>query len=195
MTKKVCLPLLAVAAVGLTVPASGDGNRSRNLRAELRGRNEVPIVSSPATGRFRAVVADDGLSFEYWLDYEGLEGNVSQGHIHIGQRFAAGGISVWLCQTAGTPAPAAVAAQTPMCGAPGGDGPEATAVISAEDVLGPANQAVAAMAFEELLRLIRSGNAYVNVHTVAAVAGGPAAPGGEIRGQIESGSGGHDHDD
>jgi hypothetical protein len=36
---------------------------------------------------------------------------------------------------------------------------------------------VPAAAFAELLALIRSGNAYVNVHS-------SSAPGGEVRGQI-----------
>ena len=176
MTKKLCLPLAAMAAVGLlAVPARGD--EARNLRAQLRARNEVPLVVSPATGRFRAVVAEDGLSFDYTLNYEGFEGTVSQAHIHIAQKFASGGISVWLCQTAGTPAPAAVAAQTPMCGDPGGDGDEAAGTISAEDVIGPTGQAVPATAFADLMSAIRSGNAYANVHS-------SSAPGGEVRGQI-----------
>jgi hypothetical protein len=56
MTRRVPLPLAAVAAVGLlAVPARGDSGGS--LRAQLRARNEVPIVVSPATGRFRAAVA------------------------------------------------------------------------------------------------------------------------------------------
>ena len=181
MTKKVCLPLAAVAAVGLlAVPARGDeAGGGRNLRAALKARDEVPLVVSAATGRFRAVVAEDGLSFDYTLNYGGFEGTVTQGHIHIGQTFVAGGISVWLCQTATNPAPAAVAAQTPMCGAPGGDGDEAAGTISAEDVIGPTGQAVPAMAFADLMSAIRSGNAYANVHS-------SSAPGGEVRGQISA---------
>src|SRR5262245_45499088 len=174
--RKVLLPLASVAAVGLlAVPARGQSGG--NLRAQLRARSEVPIVVSPATGRFRAAVAEDGLSFDYTLNYERFEGSVTQAHIHIAQTFAAGGISVWLCQTATNPAPATVAAQTPTCGAPGGDGPEAASTISAEDVIGPVGQAVPALAFADLMSAIRSGNAYVNVHS-------SSAPGGEVRGQI-----------
>ena len=180
MTKK-SLALAAATAVGLlAVPARSDAQGGGSLRAELRPRNEVPIVVSAASGRFRAVVAGDGLSFDYTLNYSGFEGAVTQGHIHIAQAFAAGGISVWLCQTAANPAPSAVAAQTPTCGDPGGDGAEAEGTISAEDVIGPTGQAVPAMAFADLMSAIRSGNAYVNVHS-------SSAPGGEVRGQIRVG--------
>jgi hypothetical protein len=183
MTKNASVAMVAIAMAGFLVePARGDGRQSRSLRAELSADREVPIVSSPASGRFRALVADDGASFDYELDYEGFDGVVTQSHIHIAQKFAAGGISVWLCQTETNPAPAAIAALTPTCGAPGGEGPEATGTISSQNVIGPAGQAVPAGAFAELIALIRSGNAYVNVHS-------SAAPGGEVRGQIEPGRG------
>ena len=187
MTRNVCVPIAAMAVVGLfAVPVRGDGNRSRDLRAELSADREVPIVSSPATGSFRARISDDEQSFDYRLDYEGFDGTVTQSHIHIGQKFAAGGISVWLCQTATTPAPPAVAAITPTCGAPGGDGAEAIGTISAQNVIGPTGQAVPAGQFAELLEMIRTGNAYANVHS-------SAAPGGEVRGQIQPGEGNEDH--
>ena len=50
-------------------------------------------------------------------------------------------------------------------------------------MIGPAGQGIAATEYEELLAAIRTGTAYVNVHS--ATYGG-----GEIRGQIETG---HDH--
>jgi hypothetical protein len=180
MTKKAGVAMVAVAMLGsVAAPARGDGQHGRNLRAELSADREVPIVASAATGRFRAVIADDGDSFDYRLDYEGFEGVVTQSHIHIAQRFASGGISVWLCQTATNPAPLTVAAITPFCGAPGGDGSEASGTISAQNVLGPTGQAIPVTEFADLLAMIRSGNAYVNVHS-------SSAPGGEVRGQIES---------
>jgi hypothetical protein len=85
---------------------------------------------------------------------------------------------VWLCQTATNPAPAAVSAQTPTCGAPGGDGREAEGVISAEDVIGPTGQALPAGQFAELVHLMPSGYGYANVHSTSA-------PGGEVRDQIK----------
>jgi hypothetical protein len=181
MTTQTRTALAALAVVGLmAIPVRGD---SRAFRAELSAAHEVPVVSSGAGGSFRARLSDDGTSFEYRLDYQDFEGSVTQSHIHIAQAFSSGGISVWLCKTALVTVPPAVPADTPVCGAPGGEGPEAEGIISAEDVIGPTGQAVSAAAFGELLSLIRAGNAYVNVHS-------SAAPGGEVRGQILPGIGG-----
>ena len=69
-----------------------------NLRAELESFQEVPAVSSPASGQFRAKVIKN-TSIEYTLSYKGLEEDATQSHIHIGQRGVNGGIVVFLCQT------------------------------------------------------------------------------------------------
>ena len=178
MTIHVRTTLTALAVVGMMVPLRGDQGGRRDFKAEMNAGQEVPFVSSPAKGSFRAELSDDETSFSYRLDYEGFEGTVTQSHIHIAQPFASGGISVWLCKTAAVTPPAAVPADTPICGAPGGDGPEAEGVISAEDVIGPTGQAVPAAAFAELVHLMKSGQAYANVHS-------SSAPGGEVRGQIK----------
>lgn len=52
-----------------------------------------------------------------------------------------------------------------------------TGVIDPADVIGPTAQGIAPGEFDELVRAIRAGTAYVNVHT-------NKHPGGEIRGQI-----------
>jgi len=59
----------------------------------------VPAVSTVATGQFRATIANE-TSITYELTYSGLEGTVTQAHIHFGQKSVTGGISLWLRQTA-----------------------------------------------------------------------------------------------
>jgi hypothetical protein len=78
--------------------------------ATLRG-----AVSTMARGNFRATIDDAARSIQYELSYGGLEGTVTQAHIHFGQRHTVGGIVAWLCQTPAVPAPDAVAGATPTC--------------------------------------------------------------------------------
>jgi hypothetical protein len=151
--------------------AGGGGAATPIPGATLRG-----AISSKGSGRFRATIDEATGTISYELSYQDLEGTVTQSHIHFGQRHTVGGITVWLCQTAGTPAPAAVAAATPICPTTG----SVTGTISAAQVLAPAGQGLAAADFDALLRGIRAGAMYVNVHSTLF-------PPGEIRGQIRGG--------
>ncbi|HEY8550399.1 MAG TPA: CHRD domain-containing protein [Vicinamibacterales bacterium] len=177
MRRTACVLGLAVSLIGFDaalVAGDDDHARGRNqLRARLKAENEVPVVISPASGEFRARVNREAQTIEYQLSYSALEGTVLQAHIHAGQPFASGGIMIWLC--ANNPPITAAPAGTQPCP----EGPATiTGVITAADVVGPAGQAIPVGAFEDALRAIRSGNAYVNVHSTSA-------PGGEIRGQIQ----------
>lgn len=184
MTRKSLLSAAVVAALatGGSVPAVShdddhDQRGSRRLKADLSGFNEVLTVSTTARGSFRAVLNADETEISYRLDYRDLVGTVTQSHIHFGDHHMNGGISVWLCQTATNPAPAG---QTPpMCGTPGGSGAEAEGVITTANVIGPSGQGIAAGEFAELIRAIRSGRTYVNVHSSTFA-------GGEIRGKIQA---------
>ena len=162
--------LLACAL--LAVPAL---THAEQVVVPLHGFQEVPSVSSAGRGRFVADIDRRTGSIRYELRYEGLQGDVRQAHIHVGQRHTNGGISVFLCQTATNPDPTGLA---PMCGpAPA----RISGVITAANVVGPAGQGVAAGEFAELVAAIRAGAAYVNVHS-------STFPGGEVRGQL-----GHGH--
>ncbi len=92
-------------------------------------------------------------------------------HIHLGQRSVNGGVAAFLCG----------GGDKPPCPATAGT---VTGVIDAADIIGPVQQSIAAGEFNELVRAIRSGVSYANVHT-------NKHPGGEIRGQIR----GNDDDD
>ena len=130
-------------------------------------------ISTPAKGRFTAILDDPADMIEYELSYEGLRGTVTQGHIHFGQRHTVGGIVVWLCQTSTNPAPAAVASSTPVCPSEG----TVTGTITPAQVLAQTAQGFAAGDFDELVRAIRNRAAYANVHS-------SLFPQGEIRGHI-----------
>ncbi|MEO5676402.1 MAG: CHRD domain-containing protein, partial [Usitatibacter sp.] len=81
------------------------------LRAELIGYEEVPAVATRADGMFEARVARDGQSVEYTLAYTGLQGAITQAHIHFAQKSVTGAIVVWLCGTGTNAGPTG----TPTC--------------------------------------------------------------------------------
>ena len=148
--------------------ASGDERNPARFVTQLNGYEEVPSISTSATGRFRARVTDSGLAWR--LRYEGIEGGpVQQAHIHLAQPGVNGGVSAFLCSNLPS-APAGVQPCPPPPAALSG-------TISAEQVIGPAAQGIAPGELEELLRAMAAGVTYANVHS-------QAFPGGEIRGQI-----------
>jgi hypothetical protein len=170
----------AVLAVA-TMAVAGDSG-TRNFRAGMIGYQEVPAISTVATGSFQAHLVNDN-TLEYELTYSGVEGvATTQAHIHFGQRSVNGGISVWLCSNlASPPTPAG----TQACPATSGT---VTGTITAANVVGPSGQGIAAGEFNELVRALRAGVAYANVHS-------QTYPGGEFRGQINDRSGDNDDDD
>lgn len=182
--------LLAGVALALAITGPQDvaqaSDRSRSIRADLRGIEEPPSVSSRGSGEFRARISRDETSFEYHLSFEKLEGDVTQSHIHIAQKGVNGGISIWLCGTGDPGTQFSGPAGTPLCGGPREGTVSRT--VTAADVIGPAGQGIAAGEFAEVLRAIRQGVAYANVHSLRNL-------GGEIRGQIRDGDDHDDHDD
>ena len=167
--------MMATALGLLATPALADesrdpSHRGDRIEARLKSYQEVPAVSSAASGRFKARVDSASQSLSYELSFSGLEGDVRMAHIHFGQHSVNGGIMVWLCQTAANPSPVA---STPVCPQSG----TVSGVVSAADVVGPAGQGIAAAEFAEMLKAIGAGVAYANVHS-------SKFPGGEIRGQL-----------
>jgi hypothetical protein len=169
MKKSTLLALVVLFAATSVLVAN---NLSR-IRIFLSGAEEVPYVSTVAAGEFNADIVENGTKIVWTLEYEGLEGTVTQAHIHVGQRSVNGGISVWLCSNLTSP-PTPTGVQP--CLAPPA---RLTGTATAADVVGPAAQGVAAGEFAELLNAIRQGDAYANVHSTKF-------PGGEIRAQIKA---------
>lgn len=169
----------AIAILAMTVVVVAHGFRL--FRGFLSGNNEIPIVYTDASGAFSARVDRDETQIEYELSYSDLEGSVQQAHIHIGKKSENGGISVWLCSNLASP-PTPVGTQ-PCPASPA----TITGVILASNVVGPVTQGVDPGEFEALLKAIRDGNTYANVHTTSS-------PGGEIRSQIGKSNGRRDND-
>lgn len=173
--------MVASIAVLLLVSAVIIAQRFGNFRESLSGYEEVPAVSTVASGEFRAEISRDDSSISYELSYADLEGTVQQSHIHFGQKSVNGGIVVFLCTNLGN-GPAG----TQLCPTPPAT---ITGTITAANIGAGANaQGIAPGEFAELLRAIRAGQTYANVHSTKW-------PGGEVRTQIgENGQSEHaDH--
>jgi hypothetical protein len=164
--------IAVICAALLSLPAVADGDRGHSVSTRLVSYQEVPSVSSPATGRFRATIDEKAGTISYELSYSGLTGDIRQAHIHFGQHSVNGGISVFLCQTATNTDPTGLAPQCPQSGT-------VTGLLQAANLIGPGGQGIAAGEFAELIAAIRGGVAYVNVHSSTFT-------GGEIRGQLRS---------
>jgi CHRD domain-containing protein len=156
--------LVVLAVLGLGSYAIAGGGK-KHVDAELLGYEEVPSNSTTGAGNFDARINEGDQLITYKLSYSNLEGTTTiQAHIHLGQRTANGGVSVFLCGGGDKPA----------CPATGGT---VEGTIDPADIIGPTGQGLATGEFAELVAAIRAGVTYANVHT-------NKHPGGEIRGQI-----------
>jgi CHRD domain len=164
--------IVSIVSVVATTALAGDG---RKAEADLDGYQELSPTSSVSTlgnGEFEARIRSQEIQYE--LRYRDLEGGtVLFAHIHFGQRATNGGVSAFLCG----------GGSKPPC--PQTQPATVTGTIVPSDVVGPAAQGIAPGQFDELVRAMRAGATYANVHTTQW-------PGGEIRGQIDAGGGDDD---
>ena len=151
----------------LSSSASGEQARSPNapaldhFHATASGREEVPPNDSRGRGTATFKLSDDGTAISYRLIVANIE-NVTQAHIHIAPPGVNGPVVVFLFGF--------------VAGGVTENGLLAEGTITQADLIArPAIGFGGTMA--ELLAAMRSGNAYVNVHTVAI-------PAGEVRGQV-----------
>ena len=168
----------AALIVGIVLLAAAPIAPAQNLQrigTNLIGYQEVPAISTIGNGEFDAVISHDETEIRYVLSYRDMESPVTQAHIHFGQLSVNGGISAFLCSNLPNPPPG-----TPACPPTSGT---VSGTITAGDVIGPGNQGIAPTQLAELIRAIRAGATYANVHTTTF-------PGGEIRGQLDAG---HSH--
>ncbi|MBI2852831.1 MAG: CHRD domain-containing protein [Chloroflexi bacterium] len=148
----------------------GEGDQERethNFTAHLSGGEEVPPTNTQGQGEAIFRLSDDGNTLIFRLNVANTE-NISMAHIHLATRGQNGPIAVWLYPSA-----------PPAVLIPGRfDGVLSTGNITATNLIGT----LQGQPLSALIERIRSGEAYVNVHTTTF-------PGGEIRGQIGTGSG------
>jgi len=176
--------IAVIALVSVSAIALGQG--FKRISEFLTGYQETPAaISTTGNGTFKARISNDESRIDWELSYSDLQGAVQQSHIHLGAKGTTGGITVFLCTNLGN-GPAG----TQPCPAPPAT---ISGTIVAADVsplipatAGARNQGLNTGEMDELIRAIRAGATYVNVHS-------SMWPGGEIRSQID-GNSGHEND-
>jgi hypothetical protein len=161
---------LSLLVLGMGFIQAQNWDRRDSLRAELSSFSQVPSVLATGHGNFEAEINEDG-TISYSLTYSMMSSQVVQAHIHFGAGLTNGGVVVFLCGGA-----------KPACPPSG----TVTGTIAAADVsVLPATngdsvipQGIQPGDLAGLMRAIRHGDTYVNVHTAIF-------PSGEIRGQVQ----------
>jgi len=146
-----CRVLIAVMGILLAVATVA---KAEQIGALLTGYEESPSVSTTGTGEFTATVAPDGEVIYYTETYSGLQGPVTQSHIHVGQLGVNGSVVIFLCQTAANPDPTGLAPQCLQEGTVSG------AITAANVIAGSmAPQQLAAGDLAAVVAAIRAGAA------------------------------------
>jgi CHRD domain-containing protein len=174
--------LLGLFVLGLAVVTAAVAGLNRNWSVHADGSQEVPPRDSQGQAQAIFHLAPDGQSIDYKLIAANID-NVFMAHIHMVTSAPTapgvnGPIVVWLYpSTAVMPGP---------LGAGRIQGVIAQGTITAGNLVGP----LAGHSLEDLLTAMRTGKAYVNLHTndgVGAVdTGAGDFPGGEIRANIDA---------
>jgi hypothetical protein len=155
--------IVALAVLPVGGPRIALGDDERDFRATLLGINETPSINSNGTASVRLQLSDSSINFQ--LRYANLSQPPTVAHIHFAQRHVAGTPMVFFCGGGGKPACPTTTSGT------------ITGTIVATDVQAIPNQGIPAGDLAPVLRAIRDGAAYANMHT-------PNFPSGEIRGQL-----------
>lgn len=175
MSRRALIGTLAAATMLVLVAVTPTlAEKGGTMKASLIGYEEVPSISTAASGDFEAKVGP-GPVIDYTLSYSDIQ-NAFAAHIHLGQKGANGGVSAFLCG----------GGDKPPCPPTGGT---VSGTIDAADVVGPTGQGIAPGEIQELIDAMLFGVTYANVHTSDGVAPPNQGPGdfpaGEVRGQIK----------
>lgn len=176
MKVKLARLLSIVGLVGLITSVAASADESAlNMRARLSGFNEVTPKATAGMGTFKAKFKADttGGKIEFTLTYSGLTTPAFMAHFHFAQPGVNGGIFIWLCGPAGSPAH-----QT--CPPGTTEAATVTGTITKADIRPVPDQNISAMDMATAVDIIEAGDAYINVHSAKF-------PGGEIRGQVTPG--------
>jgi CHRD domain len=130
----------------------------KSFKSMLSGSGSVPAVETMAKGDATFTLINDGKALSYYVTVSDIE-DVTAAHIHLGKRGENG-------------PPVALITNEKKAGKFSGTLAEGT--ITEKELMG----SLMGKSVKDLVKQIKKGNAYLNVHT-------DKYPNGEIRGQIK----------
>jgi CHRD domain len=164
--------LIAAMSLVTLSPALAEQPSAKNFVAHLGGSEEVPENNCPGQGEAVFKLSADGTELSYQVIASNID-NVVQSHIHLAPAGTNGPIVLFLYGLA----PSGGGSQNGVLN---------TGTATAANLIGP----LTGQPLSALVTNLRSGGAYVNVHTNDGVSptntGCGDIPGGEIRGQIQA---------
>src|SRR4029079_1812560 len=125
--------------VGAQSLSAGHG-KSRLEADTLNGWQEVADtagLASKGSGEFKAEIDDDKQTVEWKLSYTGLASAATVAHIHFGNRYLSGGVSVFFCGGGPT------GHVQPACPPGMTDVANISGTWTPPDIIGPAGQGIA----------------------------------------------------
>jgi CHRD domain len=157
--------LLMLSIVASSLFNSASAQQQQKIVIKLSGSNEVPPVKTAGTGVATFQVSTDGKSLNYQLNVTKMNG-IMGAHIHSGKQGQNG-------------QPVAGIFNPTMSGPPTGavNGQLSKGTIMSKDLQG----SLAGKQISDLVNLLKTGGAYVNIHTTQN-------QNGEIRGQVSPGN-------
>jgi hypothetical protein len=198
MKSSITLRCALGAALLIMVVGSVAADKDMTVETKLIPYNETPsTINSTASGEFEAKISADETTIDYEETFQDLSSTVTQSHIHFGRPGLSGGVVLFLCYNPAAPitppitAPAGVPTP-PLC--PTTSPATVTGTLTEANVIAVPGQGIdsGAAGFAEMIKAIKNGAAYVNVHSVLH-------PSGEIRGRLDSrnrrGVDEHNHDE
>ena len=180
--------VVGVAFLAMVIGLVAADQDTNTVRTNLTGLEETTAtINSPGSGEFTATISEDGTMIKYVETYRDLSSAITQSHIHFGRPGLSGQVVLFLCTNltppVGPPMPQACPLSLSSPATITGTLTEADVIAS--PVVGGQGIDPGAAGFAEMVKAIRTGSAYVNVHTTNH-------PSGEIRGRL--GRPDHDHD-
>lgn len=152
---KLLLFVILTTILSVSVAFAAD----KSFKTKLTGKDEVPSVNTKAKGDAKFKLSSDGKQLTYKVSVKNIE-NTTAAHIHRGMK--------------GQNGPPVVNLFTGPKKEGKFSGDLAEGTVMPEDLTGD----LTGKTLNDLVQMIKSGEAYVNVHT-------DANPDGEIRGQLK----------